>query len=66
MYSREKKTLKGDARGDVRCIPGNMVPLIIGDLDNEGVAQGTHVLITQATHTISRNDYEMNLNLEIF
>lgn len=65
VYNKQTKTLKVDALGHTDCLPGNMVTLLISDLEREKVAQGTYALITSATHTISHNDYTMSLNVEV-
>lgn len=64
-YSRQTKTLKLDCLGDVTCIPGNMVTVLISDLEEEKVAQGTYCLITSASHTITHNDHTMSLDVEV-
>ena len=65
-YGKETKSLKLDCcMGDKDCIPGNMVTVLLSDLEKEKVAQGTYVLITSASHTISHNDWTMNLDVEV-
>jgi len=64
-YNRQKKTLRIESLGHTDCIPGNMITLLISDLQKEKVAQGTYALITSATHTISHNDYSMSLDVEV-
>lgn len=64
-YGKQTKKLKVEALGHTDCIPGNMIPLLITDLQQEKVAQGTYALITGATHTISHNDYTMSLDVEV-
>lgn len=62
---KQTKTLKLECLGDIDCIPGNMITVLISDLEEEKVAQGTYCLITSATHTISHNDHEMSLEVEV-
>lgn len=64
-YNRETKKLKVEGIGETKCIPGNMIPLLISDLKEENVAQGTYLLITSARHTITHNDHAMNLEVEV-
>ena len=65
-YGKQTKTLKLDCTvGDKDCIPGNMVTVLLSDLEKEKVAQGTYVLIKSASHTISHNDWSMNLDVEV-
>lgn len=65
-YGRQTKSLKLECLGNTQCIPGNMITLLISDLEKEKVAQGTYALITSATHTIDHNDYTMNLDVEVY
>lgn len=64
-YGKQTKSLKVEALGHTDCIPGNMIPLLISDLEKEKVAQGTYALITSATHTISHDEHTMNLDVEV-
>lgn len=64
-YNRQTKTLKVEGLGHIDCIPGNMITTLISDLQSQKVAQGTKVLITEAKHTISHNDWTMSLDLEV-
>lgn len=64
-YSKQTKTLKLDCLGYVTCIPGNMVTVLISDLEEEKVAQGTYCLITSASHTLTHNDHTMSLDVEV-
>lgn len=66
VYTRETKKLKIEGIGDTRCIPGNMIPLLITDLEKEKVAQGNYVLITSAKHVFTHNYHAMNLEVEVF
>lgn len=66
VYNRQTKTLKLECIGNTQCIPGNMVTILISDLEKEKVAQGTYALITSATHTIDHKDYTMNLDVEVY
>lgn len=65
-YSRQTRSLKLECIGDLECIPGNMITVLISDLEKEEVAQGTPCLITSATHTFTHNDHVMNLEVEVF
>ena len=64
-YGKQTKTLKLDCLGDTDCIPGNMITVLITDLEEEKVAQGTYCLITGASHTITHNDHTMSLDVEV-
>lgn len=64
-YNKQTKTLKLECLGDTKCIAGNMITLLISDLEEEKVAQGHYVLITSATHKISHNEHTMSLDVEV-
>ena len=64
-YGRQTRSLKLECLGDLTCIPGNMVTVLISDLEKEKVAQGTPCLITSATHTLTHNDHTMSLEVEV-
>lgn len=64
-YGRQTRSLKLECLGDLECIPGNMVTVIISDLESESVAQGALCLITSATHTFTHNDHIMSLEVEV-
>ena len=64
-YGKQTRTLKLECLGDTDCIPGNMVTVLISDLEQEKVAQGTYCLITSASHSITHNDHTMSLDVEV-
>lgn len=64
-YGRKKRALKIESLGHKDLIPGNMITLLISDLKEEQVAQGTYALITSATHTIAHNEHTTSLNVEV-
>jgi len=64
-YGRQTRSLKLECLGELTCIPGNMVTVLISDLETETVAQGTPCLITSATHTLTHNDHTMSLEVEV-
>ena len=64
-YNRETKELKLECLGNTECIAGNMVPVLISDLEEEKVAQNQYSLITSASHTITHNDHTMSLDVEV-
>lgn len=67
VKSRETKSLKISALGNVKCIPGNIITLDIKDVTDEGVVSTDFkfALIVHATHTVSNNLHTMELEVEV-
>lgn len=61
----KRKTLRLECLGNEKCIPGNMITSIITNLEKEDVARGHFVLITTATHIITKGDYTMSLDIDV-
>ena len=64
-YNKQTKKLELSCLGQEDCIVGNMIPVDIQKLHSENVAKGTYVVITEATHKITHNDWTMKLTVEI-